>query len=199
MNAYFTCTVARNEDNIRVLGRVEQAAKLERFKVSSIYTRFSNLDEYRKLNDEEAFTVFRKSEKVLKDSDVLIADVSYPSNRIGFEIATAISQKKPVLAIQDTRVNSKLSPPVQGNKSKHLKLLQFSDDQEMQDGIQRFLSDAKKQVDSKFILIISPEIDKYLEWASQERRVHKAQVVRNAIEGAIGKDKEYKDFLKSID
>jgi hypothetical protein len=48
----------------------------------------------------------------------------------------------------------------------------------------------------KFIFIISPEIDKYLEWVSNERRMHKSQIVREAIENQANKDKEYQEFLR---
>lgn len=48
----------------------------------------------------------------------------------------------------------------------------------------------------KFILIISAEIDKYIAWASEERKLHKAQVVRMAIEDTMAKDLDYQRWLK---
>jgi len=48
----------------------------------------------------------------------------------------------------------------------------------------------------KFILIITPEIDRYLEWSSIERRMHKSQVVRAAIEKVIKRDGEYQDCIR---
>jgi len=50
------------------------------------------------------------------------------------------------------------------------------------------------KIDSKFILIISPEIERYLQWASKTKRMHKAQIVRLALEASIKKDKEYMNF-----
>jgi hypothetical protein len=58
------------------------------------------------------------------------------------------------------------------------------------------MKEASSRLDSKFILIISPEMDRYLNWASKVKRTHKAQVVRAALEVMIKKDKEYKDYIQ---
>lgn len=53
----------------------------------------------------------------------------------------------------------------------------------------------EKVAEIKFILILPPTIDKYLAWATSEHRMHKAQLVRGAIEETMLKDKEYQQFL----
>ncbi len=196
MKLYYTSPVKSNAENVRLFELVQKGASDTRVDLLSVYTKFLTLDDYRNLSDEEAYQIFRDSEKALKDADMLIANITTPSNRIGFEIATALANKKPVLAIVDTRENNKLSPPVQGNKSKYLTVLQYDDEAVLVQGIKDFIMESKKKVDTKFILIISPQIDKYLEWVAQERRMHKAQVVRESVEGTLGKDKEYQTFLR---
>ncbi len=54
----------------------------------------------------------------------------------------------------------------------------------------------KLREDPKFILIISPEIDEYLEWVSQKRKMHKAQFVRESIKAKMLKDQEYQQVLR---
>lgn len=197
MKVYYTASIRLNTKNTALLDLMQEAARSNGFKFDSVYSKFKEVTEHSQLSDEEAFVVFRKAQKSLKNSDVVIADVSHPSDRIGFEVATAIADRKPVLAILNE--SAKLAPPIQGNKSKYLKIERYKSDSEVPDLISKFLKESKKMVDTKFILIISPEIDKYLEWAGSERRMHKAQIVRNAVEDAMAKDKEYTQFLKELD
>lgn len=143
---------------------------------------------------------FKQSERAIKEADVVLIDVTYPGRRIGFEIARALDEKKVVVALYDERgnVGSKRVAPLVGNPSKYFIQRGYTKEN-IDEVIEKALEIAKEQLDTKFILIISPEIDKYLEWAGAERRMHKAQVVREAIETMMNKDKDYKEFLKSID
>src|SRR5438270_801954 len=56
--------------------------------------------------------------------------------------------------------------------------------------IKQFLNDAKKLLDSKFILIIPPEIEQYLSWGSNKKGIRKAEIVRQAVEEFMAKDED---------
>ncbi len=144
---------------------------------------------------------FRETHKALirriREADVVIAEVTEPSSSVGYEIAIAQAEKKPVLAIFNTSKTNHLPNFFQGNESKLFQVRAYNDAVSATKVSREFIEEAKKMIDTKFILIISPEIDKYLGWAADVRRMHKAQVVRNAVEDAMAKDKEYKAFLKS--
>lgn len=146
---------------------------------------------------EELFTKSAKIQSTnIKNSDVLVAEITDSSGAVGFHIATALSEKKPVLVLRKKKDKTdRLPGPIIGNKSKLMRFSEYSNSEERTKAIKEFLSWSKKKLDSKFILIISAEIDRYLEWASQENRVHKAQIVRNAIEKVMKKDQEYTKFL----
>ncbi|KXK09749.1 MAG: hypothetical protein UZ20_WS6002000317 [candidate division WS6 bacterium OLB21] len=80
--------------------------------------------------------------------------------------------------------------------SKLLTFAEYKDNTTIEKATVDFVYSVKSMLDTKFILIISPEIERYLEWVSDNRRMHKAQVVRRAVEDTMEKDKEYKDYLK---
>ncbi len=153
------------------------------------------------LPDDVDFLVrkHKESEKALKEADVALVDVTYPGRRIGFEIARALDEKKVVIALYDenSNISAKRIAPLLGNTSRNIVYKGYSADN-INATIEEGLNIAKQQLDTKFILIISPEIDKYLEWVSQERRMHKAQIVRESIENQMNKDKEYQQFLKDL-
>jgi len=140
---------------------------------------------------------FRKHMRSIKNADVIIAESSQYSAGLGFLVATALNERKQVLCLQFDDPKYKGSVTLQGADSKLLTYLKYSD-KDLKNTISGYLNDAKDKLDTKFILIISPEIDKYLKWAADERRLHKAQVVREAIEAMMKKDKEYKEYLKSV-
>lgn len=140
---------------------------------------------------------FKRSERAIRQADIVIVEVTYPGRRIGFEIARALDQKKIVIALYH-KDKAKSVSTLAGNREKNFILNHYTSDT-IDEVLEESLKEAKDRADTKFILIISPEIDKYLEWSSSERRMHKAQIVRNAVEEAMAKDKEYKDFLKSFD
>src|SRR5690348_2172248 len=99
----------------------------------------------------------------------------------------ALEVKKPVLDITETK------PPL---KHSSLKTLNCTLNDRGMLVIAHALKEIESQLDSKFILVISPEINRYLEWASTEKRMHKAQIVRGAVEELSYKDKRYQQFLK---
>ena len=144
---------------------------------------------------------FKESEKAIKEADVVVIDVTYPGRRIGFEVARALDEKKVVIAlnniVQGEDQPARRIPSFVGNTAKNFIYRDYNADN-INSIMEEGLNIAKQQLDTKFILIISPEIDKYLEWVSQERRMHKAQVVRESIESQMIKDKEYQQFLKDL-
>jgi len=139
---------------------------------------------------------FKSNYNAIKKSDVVIVEASELSNGIGFLIATALNEKKPVLALNNKEINTLPQLTLQSAKNK---LFTYKDYTKatIDKILTGFFSEVKSILDTKFILIISPEIDRYLQWTSESRRMHKAQVVRQALDEIMEKDKEYKAFVKT--
>ncbi len=137
---------------------------------------------------------FNKTDKAIKDSDILIAEITNADSKVGYEIARALDEKKVVIAFEDEK-SKNIYPNIHGNKSRTLIRKKYTSN-DIIDVINKALKEAASKLDSKFILIISPEIDRYLEWSAQTKRMHKAQIVRNAVEQQMKKDKEYKTYLQ---
>jgi len=146
---------------------------------------------------EQAKKEYQKIINSIKKSDFIVIETSVQASIIGFLMSTAINEKKPILALSDEKLgkdsesfwNYAIKNKLLSCKTYSLK--------NINEVIAEFLNSVKKIIDTKFILIISPEIDSYLEWASDNRRMHKAQVVRRAVEEIMSLDKEYKKFITS--
>jgi deoxyribodipyrimidine photolyase len=138
---------------------------------------------------------FDKVDKAVKDADILLAEVTDADSKVGYEIARALDEKKVVIALEHEDSTDKLHPSIHGNKSNSFIHKRYAH-HNVVDVVTKAVKEAAGKLDSKFILIISPEIDRYLEWAGQTKRMHKAQIVRNAVEQMMKKDREYKTYIQ---
>lgn len=127
----------------------------------------------------------------VKLSDAVIAELSSPSTEVGYIIADALREKKPVLVLvnKDAKVN--YTPSLSWRSPRFLMTKIYVNGQ-LEGVIDEFLSFASVKIDTKFILIITPEIDAYLRWKASEEGVRKAEVVRRAIEAYMERDEQYK-------
>ncbi len=139
--------------------------------------------------------------KELSNCDVVIYDSLLSDFNSGFIVSKAISLKRIVLSLSfnDKASKIKFDKDLKDiDKSikdeKYLISKEYNRDN-VNDVLVKALKDVSSKLDSKFILIIPSEIDRYLTWASETKRLHKAQIVREALESVMKKDREYRDSL----
>lgn len=132
--------------------------------------------------------------KKIKNCDVAVFESTYPAEGIGYEIGFAISQRKPVLILVNRNYKTFLAEIIEGIPSNLKQLTYYEKKEEISNILKNFTDHSKGLIDSKFILIISPEIDRYFEWAKKNRRLHKAQVARDAIFKQMEEDKEWQQI-----
>jgi hypothetical protein len=164
---------------------------------------YTLIDDWTKKTDEDDANdyqaVYKSHIQNINKSDIVIAEISKPSSGVSFLIASALNMKKPVIAIYNNSLFQKKPTIIRGSSStnKLLHYLEYTNN-DLSKNLKSSIKDMKNLLDTKFILIISPDIDKYLTWVSDNRRMHKAQVVRQAVEEAMQNDKEYKAYQKII-
>jgi len=186
MKIYVSLSI--NQDSNEIKAFMEGIEHLKKLGHNVLY--ISDID--KKKLKENSTKIFANSEKHLKDADIVVAEVSDLDSKVGYEIAKAFSEKKIVIAFEHED-NDKVHPIIHGNNSKNLIHQKYNPKTIIQT-MSKAIKEASSKLDSKFILIISPEIDRYLEWSSQTKRMHKAQIVREAVEYVMNKDKEYKKY-----
>lgn len=194
---YFSATITKNDELRDLYTSIIDALKKEGHKVFEYGS--SELDPAKLINrsENEIAKAYNDLSKFLKQADIFIADISESSVGIGYEIAQALSLKKPALVLKHKDAKFEPLATLEGNKSKLLQYEQY-EKTEIAKIINTFVKESKSKLDTKFILIISPEIDRYLEWAAEHRRMHKAQIVRQAVEDMMRKDKDYKEVYSDL-
>jgi hypothetical protein len=125
--------------------------------------------------------------EALAKADVVIADVSYDSTAIGYQIATAIQQKKPTLLI--LREGTKVPPFTWNIPSTFLSRIEYNE-HNLVEKITPFLDDNDITVkDMRFNFFIDRKIYNYLRWAAFKTGKTKAEILRELVQREIiGKD-----------
>jgi 2'-deoxynucleoside 5'-phosphate N-hydrolase len=81
--------------------------------------------------------VYERDVRWIKEADALIAEVSTPSHGVGYEIALALTLKKPVLCL--SRQNARVSKMITGNTEPTLRVAAYDEDGAALKVVQKFL------------------------------------------------------------
>jgi 2'-deoxynucleoside 5'-phosphate N-hydrolase len=84
---------------------------------------------------------------LLRDADVLVAETSAPSTGVGFEIASAIHQGKPVCCLYRVSAERKLSAMIDGNPN--LSVIRYSTLDDLSPSLSSLLYSWKEKVEKR--------------------------------------------------
>ena len=135
--------------------------------------------------------------KSIKESNILIADLSVPSTSVGYQVFMAIECGLPVLCLYSLDFGLKKPPQViQSIDSSLLKVSSYTGNS-YKKVIKDFLKKGKRKELVKFNFVATREIAEYLDWLSKKLKVTKSAALRGEIEEKLIKpSKEYKAFIK---
>ncbi len=84
--------------------------------------------------------IYLRDMKWLKESNVLIAEVSYPSLGVGFEIAKALFLGKSVICLLKKELKERCSLLIRGIQDPKFKIIEYADLSELKEKLLRTLS-----------------------------------------------------------
>lgn len=123
----------------------------------------------------------------LAKSDVIIADTSYNSFGVGYQVAIAFQQKKPILLLR--RASADSDAFARGPSNELVAHVIYKDDEEMAKAVTRFLKENDIQTkDMRFNFFIDRPIYNYLRWAAQKTGKTKAEILRDLVDREIKKE-----------
>jgi hypothetical protein len=147
------------------------------------------------MGEKELTELYRKVQLELRRSDFIICEISTQSSGLGFLVAQAISDHKPVLALMQSGSTSAPLPLVV-KTSKFISFYEYSSPGDIDHIVHGFVRKIKRMVDYRFILLLHSNLEKYLEWASHNRYQPKSVIIRKAIEARMKEDEQYQKFLE---
>lgn len=190
MLIHFIASATGLDDNIENLRMVKKVIQDKGHVLARdwIEEAHENIQKKEKISDEKWLSFIDEDFEAIAKSDVIIAEISNDSTAIGYQIATAIHQKKPTLLIikEGTRV-----PPFTWNiPSSFLKKVEYNPEN-LVNKMTPFLEENDITTkDMRFNFFIDRGIYNYLRWAALKTGKTKAEVLRELVNREI-ENKEY--------
>lgn len=133
MKIYFAGSIRGGRDMQKTYHHIISKLKQYNYEVLSEHVGNTNLESEKQLSDIE---IYNRDMKWIRESDVVIADVTLPSLGVGYEIASAYHYfNKPVLCIAHIRSN--VSAMISGSQ----KLLHYNNDEHAEITVLHWLKD----------------------------------------------------------
>jgi hypothetical protein len=133
-------------------------------------------------------SIIQHNLEAIARADVLIADITYDNTAIGYQIATALHQKKPTLLT--LREGQEVSPFTWNIPSSFLKRVEYTSEN-ITDKVDPFLKENDIGTkDMRFNFFIDRPIYNYLRWAALKTGKTKAEILRELVQREI----EQKDY-----
>lgn len=140
MNIYFSCSITGGRQDEAVYKAIVDFLLAEGHEVPTAHLSGSNVVELEESVD--ARDTYQRDVDWVTGCQALVADVSTPSHGVGYEIALALSEGKPVLCCY--KVGRKVSKMITGNSHPTLRLAEYHSADEAVRLVKDFLDQTAK-------------------------------------------------------
>lgn len=147
--------------------------------------------------------VYNKVVASILASDVLIVEGTVASFSLGHQITLSLSKNKPTLFLvskknTSNKKNNKLKNTfLAGLTSPLLKVVEY-DDSNLADILNDFLNNNGGRPVVKFNIVLTREIESYLDWVSFTNKTNRSEFIRNLIlKHMRNEDKQYLKYLEN--
>lgn len=189
MKIYFTGALSGKAKYLENYKAIVDHLKYRDFKVFAEHILTEGKEaQVKQQTAEEREQVYKELLGKIKLSDIVVAEISFPSVSIGHEISYALELSKPVVVLH---VSGESSSLLEGRKDEKLHILTY-DLGNLKEVLDKALEEAKKRMDVRFNFFVSPKILAYLDWVAQKRMIPRSVFLRNLIEKEMHKDKGFR-------
>ena len=140
MRIYFCGSILGGRDNLAVyqhiVGRLQSVGHI------ILTQHVANPDVLQEERSSTARAVYERDMAWLRQSDIMIAEISTPSLGVGYEIACGLQRKIPVLCLY--RHGLEVSKMVTGNTARNLQVQTYQDLAELDQHIGQFMTSCRQ-------------------------------------------------------
>lgn len=188
MKIYFTAAIsdipAGQQDNYKA---IVSALKNLGHRVVAGHILDKKPEQIASQDRDELLEICRKMVAWKNQSDLIVAEVSYPSFGVGQEITYSLTNMKPVIALYLKGRRPNLLTAV---GTEYLHLAEYLPDN-LQKTLEDFIEYAKETADTRFNFFISPEIEAFLDFISKKKKVPRAVFLRQLIDEDRQKNRKF--------
>lgn len=173
---------------------------LETLEKSGVFVVASSDEHNKEFTKEELERMNESGEILLDKMDCFIIEASKPDQEIGYLLAYAISQKKPLLYLYQKGTPEKVAHGYLTKKNTPDFIVMKSYTSR---GLERIAVDFIQEIESgkglqekptiKFTLRITPQMERYLQWKSKRLKKSKADFLREFLEELMSKDEGFRE------
>src|SRR3989338_10054560 len=186
MKIHFACSTSelgKHKDNYRKICSLIKS-------MGHVITRDSleeaiKIVENKSINSLDRESVYNKVVSSILASDVLVVEGTIASFSVGHQVTLALSKNKPVLFLvtkkQINKKNDKAKNSfLTGLTSTLLKVVEYNDSN-LADILNDFLNNNGNRAVVKFNIVLTKEIENYLDWASFTHKINRSEFIRGLI------------------
>lgn len=184
MNIYFTASIIGKKHYLSNYQNILKTLESGNHKVQSDHIMKTSSDEIRIESEDARRSFHKKLEKWIINADCVIAEASYPSISVGFEISYALSKGKPVLVLY----SGEHIPSLLVHYADEKLICERYHVESVGSIVAEFLGYVSSSTQPRLTFFVSPTIDHYLDALSKTKKVPKSVYIRNLIEADMKKN-----------
>lgn len=142
---------------------------------------FNWFNSSKKRNDDD---YYEAGVDAIENSDFVVAEISYASSGVGFQIAYSLAKKKKVLCLYKDTLNRTVSKFLKSLPENHVKIVKYDNDNLVR-MLTKYFSLTKPFKLHKFNFIISEKIKDYIKWLGKEQSHSVSEKLRFLVEKKI--------------
>jgi len=146
-----------------------------------------NVDSFYKASHDDRVSHFKKTMQAIKDSEIVVVDVSLHSMSMGYIVNKALELGKPVVVIHPND-----NPPYffSGIESDRLIIVGY-DSSNVLSVIDKAIETAKNLMDVRFNFFVAQKHLNYLDYVAKKKMIPRSVFLRDLIEREMKKDKTF--------
>lgn len=145
MKIYFSGSIVGGRENAQIYAQIVEYLQARGHEVPTAHVARPDVLDWEKKNPPSL--IYERDIDWIRESEVMIAEVSTPSMGVGYEIATALHLAKPVLCLY--RQGSTVSKMILGNREPNIRVNSYNTPEELLSLIDGFLSGLSDQSPEK--------------------------------------------------
>lgn len=178
LTAYFTASIAAKEQYMKNYVHIIDYIKSQGHTIIGDHILSATESSVRQKEREERLQFHAQLERWIHQCDFMIAETSYPSISVGYEISLALRVSKPILILY-----SEGDPPSLFAHHKDEKIMcEKYALTSVKEIIQDFIQYISGKSDLRFTFFITPKIISYLDSISKKEKLPKSVYLRKLIE-----------------
>lgn len=168
-SVYFVAPLVGKKKYGEIYKRISSILKKNNYKVYDDINNISH-QEAQDFTENQMKKYFTRVEKLIRNSDIFVAEISEKSTSIGFEIGIAYILNKPILLLRSKEKSTKLGAPFRANKTKII--VRSYDETDIEQNINSFLKKSEKGIliDEK-VIKFTAQNKKYIEHVQQKNNL----------------------------